>query len=134
MAMPCTLLDQSSLPSLAEIARRGTSVIIGAPFAPGILVTGPVAGARYRYAPASTDIMAKTAAIKAICDRHKVPLATAALHFVLAHPAVVATIPGAATAAEATAITAAFAVQPPAALWADLLDQQLIDPRSPLPR
>ena len=133
VAMPYTLLDQSALPALAEFARRGTSIIIGAPFASGILVTGPIAGARYRYTPASAEIMARVAAIKAICDRYQVPLASAALHFVLAHPAVVAAIPGAATAAEATAITTAFAVTPATALWAELLDQGLIDPLSPLP-
>ncbi len=41
VAMPYTLLDQSSLHTgMATASKRGVSVIIGAPFASGILVTG----------------------------------------------------------------------------------------------
>ena len=134
VAMPYTLLDQSALPALAAFASRGTAIIIGAPYASGILVTGPVPGARYRYAPASAEIVGKAAAIQTICARYHVPLAAAALHFVLAHPAVVSAIPGAATAAEARAIADAFAVVPPTAMWAALRDQGLIDPSAPLPQ
>ncbi len=133
VAMPYTLLDQSSLAEMDAFGKRGTSIIIGAPYASGILVTGPIAGARYRYNPANPEIMAKAAAIKAVCDRHHVPLASAALHFALAHPAVVSAIPGAATAQEARAIVTAHAVTPPSDLWAELLHQRLIDPQSPIP-
>lgn len=133
VAMPYTLLDQSGLPAMNDLARQGTSVIIGAPYASGILVTGPVPGARYRYQPAPPEIMAKAAAIKAVCDAHGVALPSAALHFVLAHPAVVATIPGAARPEEAAATLAAFAKAPPPALWAELRSQGLIAADAPVP-
>src|SRR5262245_66469738 len=54
VAMPYTLLDQRSLHrGMAACAKRGVSVIIGAPFASGILVTGSSAGAHYNYGKAS---------------------------------------------------------------------------------
>ena len=61
-------------------------VIIGAVFASGILATGPVEGATYAYGPASQEIKGKTARIAAVCERHGVPLAAAALQFPLGHP------------------------------------------------
>lgn len=133
VAMPYTLLDQSALAAMDDLARRGISVIIGAPYASGILVTGPVPGARYRYQPAPPEVMARAAAIQAVCAAHRVSLASAALHFALSHPAVVATIPGAARPEEATATLAAFAARPPAALWADLRAQGLIADGAPVP-
>lgn len=134
VAMPYTLLDQSALAAMAAIHDRGTSIIIGAPYASGILVTGPVPGARYRYEAAPPDILAKTAAIKAVCDAHGTALASAALHFLLAHPAVVSVIPGAASADEARSILAAFDAVPPAGLWADLKAEGLIEAASPVPQ
>ncbi len=133
VAMPYTLLDQSALPAMAAIHKRGTSIIIGAPYASGILVTGPVPGARYRYDSAAPDILAKTAAIKAVCDAHGTALPSAALHFPLAHPAVVSVIPGAASADEARSILSAFQAAPPAGLWSDLKAAGLIDAASPVP-
>jgi D-threo-aldose 1-dehydrogenase len=133
VAMPYTLLDQSALAAMDNLARRGISVIIGAPYASGILVTGPVPGARYRYQPASPEVMGKTAAIQAVCAAHGVSLPSAALHFALAHPAVVSAIPGAARPEEATATLAAYAARPPAALWASLQAQGLIVDGAPVP-
>lgn len=134
VAMPYTLLDQSALAAMAAIHDRGTAIIIGAPYASGILVTGPVPGARYRYEAAPPDILAKAAAIKAVCDAHGTALPSAALHFLLAHPAVVSVIPGAASADEARSILAAFDAVPPAGLWADLKAEGLIEAASPVPQ
>ena len=134
VAMPYTLLDQSALAAMAAIHDRGTAIIIGAPYASGILVTGPVPGARYRYEAAPPDILAKAAAIKAVCDAHGTALASAALHFLLAHPAVVSVIPGAASADEARSILADFDAVPPAGLWADLKAEGLIEAASPVPQ
>jgi len=134
VAMPYTLLDQSALAAMNDLAARGISVIIGAPYASGILVTGPVPGARYRYQPAPPEVMAKAAAIQAVCAAHGVTLPSAALHFALAHPAVVSTIPGAARPEEATATLSAHASRPPAALWADLRARGLIVAEAPVPQ
>ena len=59
VAMPYTLLDQAILEtSMADLVRRGVSVIIGSPFASGILVTGSGGNSKYGYAAAPADIQA----------------------------------------------------------------------------
>src|SRR4029077_7296640 len=51
VALPYTLLDTDVLDSeFPHCAARGVGVVIGATFASGILATGAVPGARYRYA------------------------------------------------------------------------------------
>lgn len=131
VAMPYTLLDQSALPSMDRFAETGISVIIGAPFASGILVTGPGPGARYRYQTADEEIQRKAGAIKAVCERHGVSLPTAALHFSLAHPAVVSIIPGADHPDQVRANLASFGEPVPAALWADLKQEGLLAEHAP---
>lgn len=134
VAMPYTLLDQASLHSgMAACVKRDVSVIIGAPFASGILATGSQAGAKYAYGDASAEIQAKVRAIEVVCKAYDVALPTAALQFPLAHPAVVSIIPGAARKSEVNQNIASLAVSIPAAFWADLKDRNLIDKDAPVP-
>jgi D-threo-aldose 1-dehydrogenase len=134
VAMPYTLLDQASLHTgMAACVKRGVSVIIGAPFASGILATGSQAGAKYAYGDASPEIRAKVQGIEAVCKAHGVQLRAAALQFPLAHPAVVSVIPGAARASEVTENIASLEATIPAAFWSDLKDRNLIDRDSPIP-
>ena len=134
VAMPYTLLDQQSLHGgMADLARKGTSVIIGAPFASGILVTGSGGTVQYAYAKASPEIQARVRAIEAVCAAHRVALPAAALQFVLAHPNVVSVIPGATRASEVTANLAAIHVAIPTGFWSDLKTQGLIDSAAPVP-
>ena len=134
VAMPYTLLDQASLHTgMADCSKRGVSIIIGAPFASGILVTGSKAGAKYAYSNASPEIQAKVQAIEAVCKAHHVAMPAAALQFPLAHPAVVSVIPGAAYPNEVTQNIAALQVSIPAAFWADLRSNKLIDADAPVP-
>ncbi len=134
VAMPYTLLDQASLHTgMAECVKRGVSVIIGAPFASGILVTGSGGAAHYGYARAPPEIQARVRGIEAVCRAHGVGLPAAALQFVLAHPAVVSVIPGAARPSEVRDNAAALERPIPAAFWADLKTEGLIDPASPVP-
>jgi D-threo-aldose 1-dehydrogenase len=134
VAMPYTLLDQASLHTgMAQCLERGVSVIIGAPFASGILVTGSGGSAHYGYAKAPPEIQARVRGIEAVCKAHNVSLPTAALQFVLAHPAVVSVIPGAARPSEVQANAASIDTPIPAKFWADLKAERLIDPASPVP-
>jgi D-threo-aldose 1-dehydrogenase len=134
VAMPYTMLDQESLDrGMKTCLDRGVSVIIGAPFASGILVTGSGAGAKYAYGKASPEVQAKVQGIEAICAAHNVSMPVAALQFVLAHPAVVATIPGAAKPSEVEANVAALEVKIPSSFWADLKAEGLIHPNAPVP-
>jgi D-threo-aldose 1-dehydrogenase len=80
---------------LPHCARAGVAVLLAAPFNSGTLATGATPGARYFYEPASREILARTRRLEAVCGRHGVPLAAAALQFPLAHPAVASVVAGA---------------------------------------
>ena len=130
-----TLLEQAALEGfLPECQRRGVGVVIGGVFNSGVLATGPVAGAQYNYAPAPPVILERTAAVQAVCERHGVSLARAALAFPAAHPAVVTVLAGAQTASEVERNAAMLAVPIPDALWTDLVQAGLIRPDAPLPK
>jgi D-threo-aldose 1-dehydrogenase len=134
VAMPYTLLDQGILETgMADCARRGVSVIIGAPFASGILVTGSGGNSKYGYAAAPADIQARVRGMEAVCAVHRVPLPAAALQFPLAHPAVASIIPGAMRGEEVKQNVASLETPIPAAFWSDLKAQNLINPASPTP-
>lgn len=90
-----TLLEQDPLDELFPLCqRRGAALVIGGGLNSGILATGAVPGAKYNYTPAPEAIMAKVRSIEEVCRRHAVPLAAAALQFLLAHPAVASHVPG----------------------------------------
>jgi D-threo-aldose 1-dehydrogenase len=132
VAMPYTLADQAALHGpMADCARRGIKVVIGAPFASGLLANPSAPGVMYAYAPASAEMVAKARAIEAVCARHGVPLAAAALQFPLLHPAVVSVIPGAVSADQVRQNAANVARVIPGQLWDDLKIQGLIDPDAP---
>jgi D-threo-aldose 1-dehydrogenase len=134
VAMPYTLLDQASLHTgMKTCAERGISVIIGAPLASGILATGSAGAQHYAYGKAPQAIQDKVKGIEAVCRAHNVALPAAALQFVLAHPIVVATIPGAARPSEVISNVGHVNAAIPAAFWADLKAQKLIDPEAPVP-
>src|SRR5690606_24203217 len=68
VAMPYTLLDQQSLHTgMQTCIDRNVSVIIGAPFASGILVTGSGGNAKYGYGAASPEVQAKVRGLEAAC-------------------------------------------------------------------
>jgi D-threo-aldose 1-dehydrogenase len=134
VAMPYTLLDQAPLDdALPRCVERGIGVIIGSPYASGILATGPVEGARYNYAPAAPAILEKTRRIEQVCRRHGVPLPAAALQFPLGHPAVAAIIPGAVDPAEVEQNLGRLRTAIPADLWTDLKAEGLLHPDAPVP-
>jgi D-threo-aldose 1-dehydrogenase len=134
VAMPYTLLDQGPLDdAFPKCVRRGIGIVIGSPYASGILATGPIEGARYNYAPAAPEILDKTRRIEAVCRRHSVPLAAAALQFPLGHPAVAAIIPGAVHPKEAGQNLAHLRREIPADLWAELKAEGLLHPEAPVP-
>ena len=132
VAMPYTLVDQKLLHTgLKRCVENKISVIIGAPFASGILATGPGPTARYGYGIAPEDIQDKVRKIEVVCKAHGVTLQAAALQFPLMHPAVVSIIPGAARPNEVTQNIASVQAPIPAAMWADLKAQGLLDPDAP---
>jgi len=134
VAMPYTLIDQDSLHSgMKACVDRNVSVIVGAPFASGILATGSAGAAHYNYGAADAEVIEKVRRIEAVCTAHKVSLQAAALQFPMAHPAAVAIIPGAAKPEELVANIASLDAGIPAQFWSDLKSEGLIDSDAPVP-
>ena len=123
-----TLLEQTPLDDLLpQCLARGTSIIVGGPLNSGILAGRDT----WNYAAAPADVVARVEAIGAICDRHAVPLAAAALQFPLAHPAVAAIIPGPRNSAEFKDNLALLQHKIPPALWDELRHEGLLHKDAP---
>lgn len=135
VAMPYTLLDQSALSTgLKRCVDNNISVIIGAPYASGILATGPGPNARYGYGIATEEVQDKVRRIQKICASYAVSLQAAALQFPLAHASVVAVIPGGARPEEVTSNIGYLQETVPAAFWTELKTAGLIDAEAPTPK
>ena len=125
-----TLLEQAPLDDLMpKCLADGTSIVVGGPLNSGILAGRDT----WNYQAAPREIVARVEAIAAVCDRHQVPLAAAALQFPLAHPAVAAIIPGPRNAEEFHANLRLLRHPIPAALWAELRGEGLLHPAAPVP-
>jgi D-threo-aldose 1-dehydrogenase len=134
LAMPYSLMEQEALDDeLPQCTQQGVSVVIGAPFASGILATGPTAGARYGYQPPDPAVTAKVEAIRQVCERHGVPLGAAALQFPLGHPAVRMVIPGPNSPAQVRSNLKWMRTAIPADLWAELKQERLLRADAPVP-
>ena len=130
-----TLLEQNGLDDLLPLAEaKGFSLLLGGPFNSGILATGAVPGAKYNYKPAPPEIMARVDRIEAVCGRHGVPIAAAAIQFPLGHAQVASIVPGAASAAEVERNVALMDTPVPAALWAELKAEGLLAVAAPTPQ
>lgn len=134
VAMPYTLLHQDVLADEFPAAvERGAGFVIGAVFQSGILATGAVEGALYNYAPAPPEVMERVRQIAAVCARHDVPMAAAALQFPLGHPSVAAVIPGAVHPDQVTRNVESFTHPIRAELWAELKHEGLLRADAPVP-
>jgi D-threo-aldose 1-dehydrogenase len=112
-----TLLEDSASRRLFPLCQqRGVRVLAGGVFNSGILAGGH----RYNYAPAPPGIQARVQQMRDICDRHHVPLAAAALRYVLRHPAVTAAVVGVRSPAEIRADAAYLSLHIPDELWPEL--------------
>ena len=123
--------------TLALCEEVGVSVVICWPFASGMLAGGDPAaeGAKPRYigGPASPEMIQTASRMNAICERHGVSLAAAALQFPLAHPNVTTTVPGALNAKEAKECGAWFKEEIPAAVWEEFKSEGLLPADVPTP-
>src|SRR5205085_7310722 len=120
-----TLLEQAPLEDLLPLCvARGTSIVVGGPLNSGILAGRDT----WNYRTAPPEIVERVDAIRAVCDRHRVPLPAAALQFPLAHPAVAAIIPGPRNAEEFHANLKLLQHPIPPALWQELKQAKLLHP------
>lgn len=129
-----TLLEQEAIDSFLPLCEeRGASVIVGGGFNSGILATGAREGALYNYQPAPPEIMDRVRRIEQVCARHGIPLAAAALQFVVAHPAVCSFVAGIRNAEQLQSNLAWFHTNIPVQLWDDLRSEGLLSEKAPVP-
>ncbi|MBL8268778.1 aldo/keto reductase [Steroidobacter sp.] len=135
-----TLLEQTALTSFLPLCQqRKVGIVVGGPYNSGILAHDGRYGMRrqaplmYEYQPAPPEIVARVAALEAVCQRHGVPLASAALQFPLAHPQVLSVIPGMGNPDEVRGAKEWLTLPIPATFWAELRAQGLVHPDAPLP-
>jgi D-threo-aldose 1-dehydrogenase len=130
-----TLLEQEALNGFLPLCEeRGAAVVVGGGFNSGILATGAKPGAKYNYSPAPQPVMDRVARIEAVCRDHNVPLAAAALQFVVAHPAIPCFMAGTRTVEQLRQNIAWFSHPIPATFWADLKAKGLLREDAPVPR
>jgi D-threo-aldose 1-dehydrogenase len=89
-----TLLNTNSSDLFSYASERGIAVLNAAPYGSGILSRGPKTYPRYSYRTAPARLIERAEQIDAICARHGIPLAAAALQFSLRDPRITVTIAG----------------------------------------
>ncbi len=126
-----SLLDQrEALDTLfARCVERGVGIVVGGPFNSGVLAGGE----HYDYAQAPDEIRQKTQQIEAVCQQFDVDIRAAALQFCLAHPAVLAAIPGTSNPKRPAQYVQQFEAKIPADFWQALKANQLLPEDVPVP-
>ncbi len=133
LAMPYTLLDQDALDDeLPRCSERNVGVVIGAPYSSGILATGAVAGAYYRYEVANEEVQSRVHQIETVCSRHEISLRAAALQFPLGHPSVASVIPGADSPEQVIDNLKQMRVEIPDDFWEELKAEGLLRRDAPV--
>ena len=118
-----SLLSRVALERMFPAAERfGMGVVVATPLERGLLATGtralqPEDHINRVFSP---EVLAHVDELEAVCARYGVSLLAAALQYVLRHPVVTATIPGARRPEQAIANTQAMHEFIPDACWAEL--------------
>ena len=128
-----TLLDQSGLDDLLPLcAERGIGIMAAGVYNSGLL-GNPSPKSHYDYAAPPPPLLDKALAIKAVCERHGVPLRAAAIQFALGHPAVTTVVIGARSPEQLDDNVDMFEFPVPGELWADLKREGLLPEHVPTP-
>jgi D-threo-aldose 1-dehydrogenase len=128
-----SLLDQTALAELLPAAQEhGVGVIAAGIFNSGLLARyHPDPNATFDYAPAPPEMLDRVMAMAEICREFDTTLPAAAVHFALAHPAVVTAVLGMRTAAETRRNLALPAAPPPPGFWEALREKGLLSFSAP---
>ncbi|GAA1504465.1 D-threo-aldose 1-dehydrogenase [Agromyces terreus] len=123
-----TLLEQGAVDDLLPAAaERGVGIVAAGVYNSGLLSRPrPPADARYDYAQAPAEVIARANAIADVCERFGVSLPEAALAFALRHPSVVSVVVGMRTADQVDQTIERAAVDVPDELWASLIERGLL--------
>jgi D-threo-aldose 1-dehydrogenase len=115
-----TLLDRSAGQDLLPACReRGVDVVIGGVYNSGLLAA-PGPDARFDYAPAAPELVARAQMLARVCARFGVPLRAAAMQYPHRHEAVTSVLVGCRSAAEVADSIATARVVIPEQLWREL--------------
>lgn len=129
-----SLLNQEALDELFPLClERKIGVLAAGPFNGGLLARGPAPGVRYNYGEPPTEIVEQLGRLQAVCQRHDVPIAAAALQFTAAHPAVTSVVAGAMSPDEVDANARHLRRPIPAAFWQELRASGALPNQAPLP-
>lgn len=129
-----SLLNQEALDDLFPLClERQVGVLAAGPFNGGLLARGPAPGVRYNYGEPPATIVDRLDRLQAVCQRHDVPVAAAALQFTAAHPAVTSVVAGAMSPDEVNGNVRHLRQPIPAAFWQELRASALIASDAPLP-
>jgi D-threo-aldose 1-dehydrogenase len=129
-----SLLNQEALDELFPLClERKIGVLAAGPFNGGLLARGPVPGVRYNYGEPPAEIVEQLGRLQAVCQRHEVPIAAAALQFTAAHPAVTSVVAGAMSPDEVDANARHLRRPIPAAFWQELRASGALPNEAPLP-
>lgn len=118
-----SLISQVALERIFPACQRfGMGVVIATPLERGILATGtrnahPEDHINRNFTP---EVLAHVERLEAVCQRFGVSLLAAALQYVVRHPAVTTTVPGARRPEQAVANTQAMLEPIPEAFWREL--------------
>ncbi|MEV0891577.1 aldo/keto reductase [Promicromonospora sp. NPDC050262] len=117
-----TLVDAAAVEDLLPAAvERGVSVVAAAVYNSGLLANPrPRPGARFDYAEAPGDLVARVHRIADVAEPYGVTVPDLAARFALRHPAVASVVMGMRTAAHVTTSAERIARDVPEALWAEL--------------
>jgi D-threo-aldose 1-dehydrogenase len=128
-----TLLDQVALDELLPICmERGIAIIAAGVYNSGILAD-PKTGARYNYTAAPEPLLERARQIRAVCERHGVPLKAAALQFPVGHPSVSCVVVGCRSVDQLDESIRMFETDIPPALWQELKAKGLLREDAPTP-
>ena len=128
-----TLLDQAGLHELLPLCvEKRIGVVIGGVMNSGILAD-PRPGSLYDYRPAEAGLVGRAQRLRAICDRHGVPLKAAAIQFPLAHPAVASVVAGVSRTDHLDEYPVLMRLQIPGELWSELKETGLLPADTPVP-
>ena len=130
-----TLLDHAAYPEFLPLCvEKNVKIAIGGPYNSGILAAQDLDGPlSFNYQQAPSEWVEKARALKRVCDRHGVDMRAAALQFPLAHPAVAAVIPGAATPDQVVQNVDLIRTEIPAGMWSEMKAEGLIPADAPTP-
>ena len=127
VAMPYTLLDQSPLEDIFPACKkREIGIIIGSPYASGVLALGSKYQSTYGYVPPDNEILKKVKSIESICKEYNLPLKAASLQFPLFHPLVASVIPGVLDREEVLENIQMIRYPIPSEFWFDLKNSELL--------